>query len=132
MKRPLPGVVAVLSLLERMFLVPRWQAQNRTRTIRSLAQDVTGAQMPSVCIVLRATSVSFECGTASDTLGGFRVEDLPPGTYDVIVAAQGFEVGRSRVTIQVSSVSDITVTMSANAGAPMATARRRPTFQRGP
>jgi hypothetical protein len=85
MKTPLPAVVTVLSVLESMFVVPRLQAQNPSGTIRGVVQDVSGSRISSASNVLYATSASFERGRVSDAPEGFRVDDLPLGTYDVIV-----------------------------------------------
>jgi len=45
----------------------------------------------------------------SEDRGEFRIDDLLPGSYQVIVNATGFAPAQANVSIAVSSVRDVTV-----------------------
>ncbi len=47
----------------------------------------------------------------SEDRGEFRVDDLPPGKYHLSVQAPGFSEARSVVSVEVSSVREVTVTL---------------------
>ncbi len=48
---------------------------------------------------------------ASEDRGEFRLDDLSPGTYRIDVTASGFAAAHSDVSVEVSSVREITVTL---------------------
>jgi hypothetical protein len=104
--------VFVLSLLICFPLAPTaMRAQNPGGTLRGVVQDVSGARIPSARISAYAPGTSLERQTTSDGQGEFRIENLLPGNYNVVVNAQGFTEARSDVAIVVSTVREITVTM---------------------
>ncbi len=86
-------------------------AQEFHGTLRGIVQDASQARIPSATIVLQAAESSVEVQTVSDERGEFRVDDLVPGTYHLVVNAKGFAEARSDVTVVVSSVRDVTVAM---------------------
>src|SRR6202044_1826187 len=90
---------------------PFCTAQEFHGTLRGVVQDASQARIPSATIVLQAAESSVEVQTVSDDRGEFRVDDLVPGTYHLIVNAKGFAEARSDVTVVVSSVLDVTVAM---------------------
>ncbi len=86
-------------------------AQNPTGTLRGDVQDPSAGRVPSATIVVQATGSSLKRETKTDDHGEFRLSELLPGTYHVIVDAHGFAEAQADVTVIVSSVRDITVTM---------------------
>src|SRR5690348_4816994 len=87
------------------------RAQDFRGSIVGVVQDATGARIPAAKISIHAAESSLERQTSSDASGGFRLEDLMPGTYRVIVSAPGFADAQSDVRVIVSTVQSLTVTL---------------------
>ncbi|HEY6352234.1 MAG TPA: TonB-dependent receptor [Candidatus Angelobacter sp.] len=90
-------------------------AQNPRGALRGIVQDTGGARIGSAGISVQAVDASVRREVTANPQGEFRVEDLLPGDYRVVVKAQGFAEAKSEVKIAVSSVSEITVRMQAAA-----------------
>jgi hypothetical protein len=86
-------------------------AQDPRGAIVGIVQEPTGERVPWAAIVVRAEGWQIERQATADRFGDFRLDDLPPGRYHVIVNAPGFAEARADVVVGVSSVQDITVTM---------------------
>jgi hypothetical protein len=100
------GVALVVSLV---LLSLTLRAQNPRGALRGVVEDSTGARVSSAKIAVRASESSFERQVTADPRGEFRVEDLLPGPYRVVVNAQGFAEATSEVRVDVSSVIDVAV-----------------------
>ena len=90
---------------------PGWTQDFRGSLIGNI-NDTSGARVPSAVITIRASDSSIERQTKSDDRGEFRFSDLAPANYRVTVQASGFADAVSTVTVNVSSVRDITVTLN--------------------
>jgi hypothetical protein len=86
-------------------------AQNPHGTIVGVVQDSNGARVPAAAIVVRAEGSRLERQATAGAFGDFRLDDLSPGSYQVIVNAPGFAEARAEVAVVVSSVRDVTVTL---------------------
>src|SRR5579859_3510478 len=86
--------------------------QNPTGTLRGVVQDPSAARVPSATVVAQAVGSSLKREVQSDDHGVFRLSELLPGTYHVIVDAHGFDQAQADVAVIVSSVRDIAVTMN--------------------
>jgi Carboxypeptidase regulatory-like domain/TonB dependent receptor-like, beta-barrel len=113
-----PFSLPVIGALSRWILsiplilcVPAAFAQNPRGTLRGTVTDSTGARIPTADIVIRSRQSAAERGAVSDARGEFRIEDLPPGNYRVIVSAPGFAEANSEVTVVVSEVHDLAVVL---------------------
>ena len=87
------------------------QAQQFRGSLAGRIVDVVGGRVPGAKIGVRAVGVSAERETTSDSHGEFRLEDLVPGRYQVVVTAAGFAEAISDVDVNVATSRDITVTM---------------------
>jgi len=87
-------------------------AQNPRGSLRGTVQDATGARIPSAKIVVRSADSSMEREASSEDRGEFRVDDLLPGAYRMTVSAAGFAPAQADVSIAVSSVREVTVTLT--------------------
>jgi len=67
--------------------------------------------VPAARIIVHAAESPLERETSSDSHGEFRLDDLPPGAYQLRVNASGFAEARADVRVIVSSVQEITVTL---------------------
>ena len=87
------------------------RAQTYRGSLQGTVQDGSGAGVPSARIILRGAEFSFEREAASDSSGTFRMDDIPPGTYRLLVQAAGFAEATSDVRVAVSSVREVTVAL---------------------
>ena len=85
------------------------RAQNPNGALRGETQDVTGARLAGARVVAEAAGSSISRTALTDAQGEFRVDGLLPGSYHVIVTAQGFSQATANVDVFVSGVRDITV-----------------------
>ena len=86
-------------------------AQNFRGSIVGEIEDMSGARVPEAKIVARSAQNNVEREATADPYGDFRIDDLPPGQYQVTVSAVGFSDARATVTVVVSSAKDIKVTL---------------------
>ena len=100
-----------LLLLLLGLIAPLSRAQQFRGSLIGSVQDATGGRVAAAKIVVRAKESSVERQTASDSRGEFRMDDLLPGTYHLIVSAPGFGEARSDVDVIVSAARRITVTL---------------------
>ena len=100
--------IAVVGLL--LPLTPAF-CQNSSGTLQGEVQDVTRGRIPSATVVVRSLGTSLERQVTTDSRGEFRITDLQPGNYRVVVSANGFADASSDVAVQVSNVRDILVTL---------------------
>ncbi|HLW99486.1 MAG TPA: TonB-dependent receptor [Candidatus Acidoferrales bacterium] len=87
------------------------RAQEFRGSLIGEVEDSVGGRIASAKITIRATESSFERQVTADSQGQFRINDLLPGEYHLIVNYPGFAEARSDVTVVVSSVKDILVTL---------------------
>ena len=92
-------------------------AQNPRGALRGAVQDATGARIASANIAVQAAGASLRRETQSEDRGEFRIDDLPAGEYHIRVNATGFSEAQADVSIAVSSVREVTVTLTAVAAA---------------
>jgi Carboxypeptidase regulatory-like domain/TonB dependent receptor len=85
--------------------------QNTHGSLAGTVRDASGAVVPSATVSVSNFGLFLQRATASDAQGEFRIVDLPPGRYEVSVAAKGFADGHSEITIAISSVRQINVTL---------------------
>ena len=86
-------------------------SQSPAGTLQGEVQDATHGRIPSATVVVRSLGTGLERQVTTDSRGEFRVPDLQPGNYRMVVNAKGFAEARSDVTVQVSNVRDILVTL---------------------
>jgi hypothetical protein len=91
-------------------------AQNPNGALRGEIQDAKGARVVNARIVAQATGSSMSRAAAANGQGEFRIEGLLPGSYQVIVTAQGFAEAVADVDVAVSAVRDIKVILKPESG----------------
>jgi len=90
-------------------------AQGYRGSLQGIVLDSSGAAIPQAQVNLRGADFSFERSAATDIRGAFRMDDIPPGAYHVVVRAPGFAEAAAEVRIAVSLVRDVTVTLQPRA-----------------
>ncbi len=86
-------------------------AQNSRGSVAGIVRDPSGGRIPFAKITIHSSESSFERDATTDKDGAFRAGGLLPGVYVVTVSAAGFSIASSDVTVQVSSVRQISVTL---------------------
>jgi len=104
----------MLVLLGMAWTIPLF-AQNPSGTLRGTVGDASQGVVAGATVIVRNPGLSFSRESLSDARGEFRIVDLPPGNYEVVVAANGFAEARSEVVIAVSSVRQIHVALQPKA-----------------
>jgi hypothetical protein len=99
------GLVFVLGLLVATPL----HAQTPTGTIAGTVTDQVGAVLPNVAITItnRDTGASRVVQTGID--GTFSAPSLPAGSYDVLIAASGFQPIVTPATVTVGSTTTVKI-----------------------
>src|SRR5229473_4790142 len=104
-----------LSILTAILLAATLHAQNVRGSLRGTVQDVSGARISSAKIVAQLSASSVQREATSEDRGEFRLDDLQPGNYRIIITAGGFAPAQADVIVAVATVRDITVTMKPSA-----------------
>lgn len=87
-------------------------AQSDRGAIAGSILDGTGAAVAGASITLKGVTTGSVYKTESSSTGGYRVNDLAIGRYDVTVEAAGFKSSVQKgVEIQISTVSSMNVTL---------------------
>src|SRR5579862_7737547 len=107
-RRPLsarPIVLAVLDLLVPVLaLCGSASAQTPTGSLRGVVEDASGGRLASAKVSAQEVGSAVVRTTQCDDHGAFRLDQLPPGVYHVVVAAPNFSPAISNVTVVVSGV----------------------------
>jgi hypothetical protein len=99
-----PGVLCAI------LLVGWASAQTNTSAIAGVITDETGALVPSATVTVTETATGQVRTTSAS--GDYVVSQLPPGKYEVKVAAQGFQTAlASGVTLDVAQRARLDFTM---------------------
>jgi len=75
-------------------------------------EDTTGKRVAAAKVVIYPVeSPAVRREVTSNSEGEFRIEDLLPGNYAIVIRAAGFAETQARIAVVVSSVRDIAVTL---------------------
>jgi hypothetical protein len=114
---------SAFALLSSLLLLSQLQAQSPRGSLRGSVQDVTGARIANATIVAQSSDSSLRREANSEDRGEFRIDDLLPGRYWIVVSAAGFSDAVAEVPIAVSSVREISVTLKLAASAQSVTVK---------
>jgi Carboxypeptidase regulatory-like domain len=113
-----------MKTLRLSFLVLLMSSSAQATTLRGTVMDSMGAAIPNAHIIIHWDSVGLEGVTenvglkkdksaTSDATGHFSL-DLPPGVYDVFVAAGGFYPRCEKISLKKNEIHlyEVTLTVS--------------------
>jgi hypothetical protein len=93
----------ILFTLSCMWIASSWRLLAQVAIagqIRGVVSDVSGAVLPHVTVSVKGTSLMTARTTATDVAGGYFVDSLPPGVYEITYTISGFKtVVQSNVNI---------------------------------
>ena len=104
-------IVFVLALCAVLSLPSPLCGQNATGSLLGEVQDASGARIKSANVAVTSTGSGVTRQVTTDSRGQFRVPDLLPGDYHVVVNSKGFAEASSDVTVLVSNVRDLLVAL---------------------
>jgi outer membrane receptor protein involved in Fe transport len=84
------SLTLVFAMVLTTLTVPAAVAQSSDGTIVGAVTDTSGAAVPKAKVTAASKELGIERSTVTDTAGGYRIENLLPGTYTVSVEATGF------------------------------------------
>ena len=87
--------------------------QNPQGALAGTVRDSSGAAIAGAEIAVRDSRLALQRTTHSDAGGEFRIEELPPAVYELVVSAPGFAEASSNVTVAVSSAKGVIITLHA-------------------
>lgn len=102
LRRASLGLLAVLLLV--VLWVARLDAQVATASISGTATDSSGAVLVGATIQAKNTATNLTQSTVTDAQGGYKLLDLPVGSYDVQASMSGFQTEvREGITLVVGA-----------------------------
>src|SRR5215475_11311282 len=110
-RSPMRLAFRVLSVLAFLLLAP--VAAHAQATITGVVKDASGAVLPGVTVEVASPALIEKLRTTvTDERGLFRILNLPPGTYTVTFALQGFnQVRREGIELSGSFIAQIDAEM---------------------
>jgi len=109
-----PGGKWLMALLAVLVGAGAW-GQNPRGSLRGEVQDTSGGRIASATIVVESNISRLRSAAISNERGEFRVDGLLPGRYRVTVSAPGFAEANAEVTVEVTTVRDLSVTLKPTA-----------------
>src|SRR5438132_5415656 len=79
------------SVLLLLFIPALSHCQVSSGSLLGDVHDEKGASIPAVIITVRNSDTGFIRKSVSNAFGGYRVDDLLPGTYTVTAQHEGFQ-----------------------------------------
>ncbi|OLE55368.1 MAG: hypothetical protein AUG51_03585 [Acidobacteria bacterium 13_1_20CM_3_53_8] len=106
-----PAVLATFFVLLAMSIAsapPSYAQGGATATIVGTVVDPNGAVVPDADVVARNVGTGIERSTKTSSDGLYRLDNLPPGVYDITVTKQGFSSAQAKaVKLQVGEQRDV-------------------------
>jgi hypothetical protein len=84
---------------------------NTSGDIFGSVTDLAGATVPNASVVAQSAASGFQQATTTSNNGTFRIPLLPAGSYDVTVAAAGFQTVKTRATVTIGGAAQTTTTL---------------------
>ena len=101
-------LLALLPVLIASLATIQAHAQAVSATLVGTVTDSTGASVPGAKITIQELSTGISRDTVSNESGNYTFPDLTPGTYSVVVAANGFKKEtRSSIDVVVNTTTRV-------------------------
>jgi hypothetical protein len=101
-----------VALLVLIFSLPG-VGQQTAGNIRGIVTDPSGAAVPGAPVTARQGETGLSRSTVTDSYGGFRLVELPIGTYRIEVGARGFQTYvREGVSLNVNATLEVPVRLT--------------------
>jgi outer membrane receptor protein involved in Fe transport len=102
-----------LGLLLALVASSAWAQDKTTGALTGKVIDESGAALPGVSIEIRGTTLIGGAHLlVTDKAGRFRLPQIPPGVYTVVVSLQGFQtVKREELTVTLGNTVDVPISL---------------------
>jgi hypothetical protein len=97
-----------------MFAAAGW-GQNPRGSLQGEVQDGSGARVASATVKVSSPQIAFERSAQTNSRGEFRIDDLTPGPYHIVVDATGFGEATADTQVVVSTVRNVSVVLRPSA-----------------
>ena len=95
------------------FAAPALRAQTDTGTIHGLVTDPSGLAVPNATVTVESAALLAPQTKPTGTDGGYRFEQLPPGTYTIRCTASGFQqVVQQNISITPGFYAEVNVKLT--------------------
>jgi len=101
-------LILCLSVLALCSAVPMWAQSTSTGTIAGTVTDPSGAVVNGAAVTLTDTATKSARQATTNDAGRYVFVDVPPGSYDLTIAKQGFSTTKTQATVTVG----ITITLN--------------------
>ena len=114
LKSFITGMLALLVIA--LMIAPSLMAQSLVSgDVTGTVTDPSGAVVPNATVVLKNTATGATHNTTSTSSGAYRFSLLPPGTYTVSAAAQGFSKAEETTTVNVGQATVANIKLAVGA-----------------
>lgn len=105
-------LVGFFALVVAVMMIGTAAAQSDRGAIAGSVLDSTGAGVAGASITIKGADTGSVYQTVSSSTGGYRVNDIAIGRYDVTVQAAGFKLNVEKgVVIEINTVSALNITL---------------------
>ena len=102
-----------LALLLLVLFAPALLAQETTGGFQGTIKDPSGAVVAGASVTVTTPTLVGSKETRTDSAGYYRFANLPPGTYTIVVTAQGFETLKQEgLTLEVGHLPSVNLTLT--------------------
>ena len=92
------------------------QAQSNAADLQGYVRDPSGAAVTGATVTVRNPATNFSRDVTTNDEGYYQITNLPPGSYEITVAAAGFSKGRiPSVTLTVGQRADLDIPLTVGA-----------------
>jgi hypothetical protein len=89
------------------------QAQSNAADLQGYVRDPSGAAVTGATVTARNPATNFSRDVTTNDEGYYQITNLPPGSYEITVAASGFSKGRiPSVTLTVGQRADLDIPLT--------------------
>src|SRR6266516_6668780 len=97
-------------------------AQGSTATISGVVRDATGAFVPGVGVTAKQTDIGLTRTAVSDEYGGYKIQTLPVGPYELTAELPGFKQQvRRGINLVVGQEAVVNLTLEVGSAAELVT-----------
>jgi len=106
-------LLVAISLLAAVLFAyrPAW-SQAETGSVNGTVTDSTGAVIPGATVTAKSVATGAERTTTSGASGGYLIQELLPGLYDVTVTSGNFSPFTARVEVTVGGKATVDAQLS--------------------